>query len=268
MTATIKQQPSIRFVMSPNGDVGTLLLSRPQTANAFDWQLIKDLAAAIKIAKSSNARALLIRGEGKHFCAGADINWLAKKSTKAESIKQSRFFAETLRALDSMPKPVIALVHGACYGGGIGLAACADICLADASAKFCFGEVRLGLIPAVISPYIIAAIGQRQARRYFISGEVMDANTAMRIGLAHEVVDDLQKSANIIIKQLQQNAPGAMAKAKALSADIAGKTITPALSAKTAMLLAKASTSTEGVEGLNAFIQKRKPQWANGAKNV
>lgn len=265
MTMTAKknqQQPAIHFSMSADG-IGSLLLSRPQAANAFDWNAINDLAAAIQAAESSSARAVLIRGEGKHFCAGADIKWLAAKTTKAQSIKQSRFFAETLRALYRMPKPVIALVHGACYGGGIGLAATADICLVHSSAKFCFGEVRLGLIPAVISPYIIAAIGERQARRYFISGEIIHAKTAMRIGLAHEVVDNLSSSANRIIKQLQQNAPGAMAKAKALSAKVAGCNITPALSAKTAILLADASASAEGIEGLSAFLQKRKPKWEN-----
>lgn len=252
--------PAIRFVAADDG-IGRIVINRPQMANALDWRAVNDLAAAIKDAKHSPVRAVFICGEGKHFCAGADIGWLAAKMTKAESIRQARFFADTLRALYRMPKPVVALVQGACYGGGIGLAAAADICLADASAKFCFGEVRLGLIPAVISPFVIAAIGARQSRRYIISGEVMDAKTAMRIGLAHEVVNDLTTSGRILAKQLRRNAPGAMAKAKALTGEVAGRNISAALSAKMAMHLAAASTSREGREGLRAFLQKQKPKW-------
>ncbi|MGI9337328.1 MAG: enoyl-CoA hydratase-related protein [Gammaproteobacteria bacterium] len=254
--------PAIKFSMSDDG-IGWIVLSRPQVANALDWSAITDLAAAAKEAKKSPARAVFIRGEGKHFCAGADAKWLAAKTTRQEGLKQARFFAETLRALYQMPKPLIALVQGACYGGGIGLAAVANICFAHSSAKFCFGETRLGLIPAVISPYVIAAIGVRSARRYFISGEVMDAQKAAHIGLAHEVIDDLSHGANVLIKQLRQNAPGAMTKAKALSGEVAGRPITSALSAKTAMLLAAANASVEGREGLNAFLQKRKPKWDN-----
>ena len=254
--------PAIKFSQSANG-IGHLILSRPQVANALDWQSVRELARAAKAARQSAARMIVMRGEGKHFCAGADAKWLSAKTSKQQSIKQTRFFAETLRALYQMPKPLIALVHGACYGGGIGLAAVADICIVAPSAKFCFGETRLGLIPAVISPYVVAAIGIRQARRYFISGEVIDAQTAMRIGLAHEVADDLQKHQREIAKQLMQNAPDAMAKAKTLANEVAGRIITPALSAKTAAHLAAASASIEGREGLAAFLQKRKPKWNN-----
>lgn len=256
-----KTKPSsVRFSISDN--IGRITIARPQVANALDWRAITELAAATKAAKASSARMVFIHGEGKHFCAGADAAWLATKRTKAQSIKQAKVFAETLRALYQMPKPLIALVQGACYGGGIGLAAVADMCFADASAKFSFGEVRLGIVPAVISPYIVAAIGARAARRFVVSGEVMDAKTAARLGLAHEVVNNLSKAETMLIKQLQQNAPGAMAKAKTLIDEVANQPINSALSSKTAMLLAAANNSAEGREGLNAFLQKRKPKWA------
>ena len=251
-------------VFSQTQHFARITLSRPQAANALDLQAVKELARAAKAAKQSPARAVVISGEGKHFCAGADAKWFAAANNKKQNIAEAKLLAETLRALYELPKPLIALVQGACYGGGIGIAAVADICIAHPAAKFCFGETRLGLTPATISPFVVRAIGERQARRYFQSAEVIDAKTAMQIGLAHELANDLQKRARAIGKQLMQNAPKAMALAKQLPSQVSGRKINAALSAQTAARLATARASKEGREGLNAFLQKRKPQWNDG----
>ncbi len=240
-----------------------ITLSRPQTANALNWDAVCALAKAAKKAKECKSRVVILCGEGKHFCAGADAEWLRAAGSEKENYAQARFFAETLRALYELPKPLIALVRGACYGGGAGLAAVADVCAAAPSAKFCFGETRLGLLPATISPYVVAAIGARNARRYFQSAEVLNAKAAKEAGLVSEIAEDLESFARAMTAQFLQNAPGAMSAAKALPAEVAGRKINSSLSARTAALLAKARAGEEAREGLSAFLEKRKPKWGD-----
>ncbi len=247
--------------------IATLTLDRPARHNAFDDVMIIELLDAFKLLSThKSVRAVILKGAGKNFCAGADINWMKRAAgfSKAENEADANRLSDMLNALNTLPVPVIALVHGAAMGGGVGLVACADIVFATRNATFAISEVRLGLIPATISPYVIAAIGERQARRYMLTGERFDAHAAKSIGLVHEVVASdavLTSIMNDFIEGLLDAGPEAVAAAKQLISDVSGRPITAELRAETARRIARVRAGKEAQEGLAAFLEKRDPGW-------
>jgi methylglutaconyl-CoA hydratase len=249
------------------GPVARLRLHRPALHNAFDAALIAALIAALdQLAGDDGVRVVVLEGAGASFSAGADLNWMRGMAAagEAENREDALALARLMRVLDELPKPTIARVHGAAFGGGVGLVACCDIAVGAEGAKFGLTESRLGLLPAVISPYVIAAIGVRQARRYFATAEVFDAMQAQRIGLLHEVVapDALDAAVDRQIALLLKAGPAASAQAKSLVREIAAQSDRDAIDAANADLIARLRVSAEGQEGLSAFLDKRPPAWA------
>jgi methylglutaconyl-CoA hydratase len=246
--------------------IATLWLDRPDRHNAFDDGLIRELVGAIdSLGKDRAVRVVILAGKGKSFSAGADLAWMRRMAgaSEAENEKDAAGLAELMHRLKSLVKPTMALVQGAALGGGVGLVAACDMAIAAADATFALSEVRLGLIPAVISPYVVAAIGPRAARRYFLTAERFDAATAVRLGLVHAVVpaDQLWGEGMRLATLLTQNPPVAMAEAKRLIADVAGRPIDATLRAETARRIAKLRAGAEAREGVSAFLEKRKPRW-------
>jgi methylglutaconyl-CoA hydratase len=249
------------------GPVARLRLHRPALHNAFDAALIAALTAALdQLAGDDGVRVVVLEGAGASFSAGADLNWMRGMAAagEAENREDALALARLMRVLDELPKPTIARVHGAAFGGGVGLVACCDIAVGAEGAKFGLTESRLGLLPAVISPYVIAAIGVRQARRYFTTAEIFDAMQAWRIGLLHEVVaaDALDAAVDRQIALLLKAGPAASAQAKSLVREIAAQSDRDAIDAANADLIARLRVSAEGQEGLSAFLDKRPPAWA------
>lgn len=249
-----------------DGPVARLRLNRPELHNAFDAVLIAALTGALEaIANDDSVRVVVLEGEGASFSAGADLNWMRGMATasEAENRDDALALARLMRALDELPRPTIARVHGAAFGGGVGLVACCDIAIGSPEAKFGLTESRLGLLPAVISPYVIEAIGPRQARRWFATGETFDAATALQIGLLHQVVpgEDLDAAVQRQVDLLLKAGPVAAASAKALVRRVAGQNDRDRLDADNAALIARLRVSEEGQEGLGAFLDKRKPRW-------
>ena len=246
--------------------VATLTLDNADRHNAFDDRLINGLIRALDdFAANEAIRVVVLRSTGKSFSAGADLEWMRRMAdySEAENRKDAERLALLMHTLDRLLIPTVAVVQGPAYGGGVGLVACCDIVLASEAAKFAMTEVRLGLIPAVISPYVINAIGARQARRYFLTGEVMDAATALRIGLVHEVTapDALEARATAMMDGLLKLAPGAQAEAKELVFLCEGRGIDTDLRHATADRIATRRTTPEGREGVRAFLEKRAPSW-------
>ncbi|MGB3391854.1 MAG: enoyl-CoA hydratase-related protein [Stenotrophomonas sp.] len=247
--------------------VVTLRLNRPELHNAFDAGLIATLTATLEAVGANPAvRAVVLAGEGPSFSAGADLQWMRAMAgaSEEENRRDALELARLMRTLDELPKPTIARVHGAAFGGGVGLVACCDIAIAAEGARFGLTESRLGLLPAVISPYVIAAIGPRQARRWFASGEHFDAASARQIGLVHQVVaaDALDAAVQAQLTLLGKAGPVATASAKVLVRDVlalAGDR--DALDSANAGLIAALRASDEGREGLSAFLEKRAPRW-------
>jgi methylglutaconyl-CoA hydratase len=242
---------------SDTGGVATLTLERPEVHNALNAQLIAGLQDELRRLDSDPAvRVVVLAGAGKSFCAGADLESLRRSAGLSldENIADANKLAELLRVLNGLSKPTIARVHGAAYGGGLGLIACCDIAIAAGGATFCFSEVRLGLVPAVISAYVIAAIGERQARRYLLSAERFNATEAKRIGLIHEVVAPgaLDSAVDSICAQIREAGPDAVRRTKNLISQPA---------ADTARINAEAREGAEAKEGIAAFFEKRKPKW-------
>lgn len=248
--------------------VAILQLSRPEKHNAFDDIVINELIKCIDHANSLDIRALVLKTEGKHFSAGADLGWMKSmaENNYEENVADSQQLAKLMSVLATSPHPTVCLVQGAAFGGALGLIACCDIAIATNQAKFCLSEVKLGLIPAVISPYVIKAIGERQARRYFLTAEVFTAQEALNMGLIHEINDDLAQSEQQFIEQLLSNGPAAVKSAKSLINEIAHKTIDDGLIEHTAKRIAEIRVSPEGQEGLSAFFDKRAPNWQNASK--
>ena len=245
----------------------TLTMNRPELHNAFDERFVALLTASLLQLEADPAvRLVVLAASGKSFSAGADLNDMRRMAdnSREQNLADAMRIAELMRTLNSLSKPTVALVQGAAYGGGVGLTSCCDIAIATARATFCVSEVKLGLIPAVISPYVLAAIGARAARRYFLTAEILDAAEAYRLGLVHEVVNDdqgLAAAADRVTTQLLKNGPCAMAAAKKLIAAVSGRLVDDALIADTAGRIADRRASTEGREGLSAFLEKRKPAW-------
>ena len=245
-----------------------LRLNRPQLHNAFDPVLIAALTAALDEAgRDPQVRVVVLEGDGASFSAGADLGWMRgmAAASEADNRDDALALARLMRTLDALPRPTIARVHGAAFGGGVGLVACCDIAVGVPAASFGLTESRLGLLPAVISPYVIAAIGPRQARRWFASGETFDAVTALRIGLLHEVVEPDALDAAIArqIALLLRAGPVAAAAAKQLVGRVAsGAHDATTTDHDNAALIAALRVSPEGQEGLSAFLDKRPPAWA------
>lgn len=244
----------------------TVTLDRPEVHNAFDDTMIGALTEIFsQIDGNDGVRLMVLEGRGRSFSAGADLNWMRRSAayTPEENLADANDLARLMHTLDRLSKPTIALVQGSALGGGVGLAACCDIVVATEDARFGFSEVRLGLIPAVISPYVVAAIGAKPARRYFQTGEVIDAQTALRLGLVHEVVaaGDLAAARDRLIAAIHQGGAGAQAAAKALVFTVANRPVDAALIGETARLISACRASAEGREGLAAFLEKRQPSW-------
>jgi methylglutaconyl-CoA hydratase len=248
--------------------VATVTLNRAEVHNAFNDDLIWELDNAFgKLGANDDVRAIVLTGAGKSFSAGADLNWMkaAANYTDAQNMRDAETLSAMLNTLNTCPKPTIAVVNGATFGGGVGLVSCCDIAVAVEDAKFSLSEVRLGLTPATISPYVVAAIGERAARRYFLTAERFDAAEAMRIGLVQDIAPSLQAAcsrAHVFLKNILAGAPGAQRDAKVLIADVKGQEITAELRTETARRIASRRASDEGKEGLGAFLEKRKPTWS------
>ncbi len=247
------------------GDVARVILARPEVRNAFDEELIGELTRVfLDFGSDKETRVVLVSGEGPSFCAGADVSWMRKAGgyTREQNEEDAGRMARMLRAIDACPLPVIAIAHGAAIGGGVGLVAAADIAIAAEGTVFSLAEVKLGILPAVISPYVLRAIGPRQARDLFLTGDRFDAREAFRIGLVHAVVpvSDLEEAAARKVASLKSSAPEAIGVAKRLIEQVTGLRPEEAIPL-TVRTIAERRASAEAREGLTAFLEKRKPDW-------
>jgi len=248
--------------------LATVTLNRPDVRNAFNEQTINEIASAFdELGRNELVRAIVLAANGPAFCAGADLNWMKKMAgySHGENQADAMQLAQMLRTIYLCPKPVVAKVQGDCYAGGMGLVAACDIAVAVQEANFCLSEVKLGLIPATISPYVIKAMGENAARRYFITAERFSAAEAQRIGFVHEVTaaDALDTKVAEIVKSLLGNSPNAVKEAKALVRDVVDHQVTDELLADTAQRIANIRASEQGREGVQSFLEKRKPNWLN-----
>ena len=246
--------------------VALVTLARPEVHNAFDETLIAELTQAlVALERDAAVRAVVLLAAGKSFCAGADLNWMKRMAGfgEKENLVDAMALATLLKTLSCLAKPTIARVHGAAYGGGVGLVACCDIVVATPTAIFSLSEAKLGLIPATIGPYVVEAIGARAARRYFLTAERFDAADAYRLGLVHDIVlpDALDERIDELLAALMTAGPHAQAEAKALIRAIAGRPIDDRLSADTAARIARIRKSAEAREGVAAFLAKRPAAW-------
>lgn len=246
--------------------VATVTLNNPDKHNAFDNNLIAQISATFDALEADSfVRVVILQGAGRSFSAGADLAWMRRMAdfSHDENISDATLMAEMFRRINSLSKPTIAKVHGAAFGGGVGLVACCDLVFATPAASFCLSEVRIGLIPAVISPFVISAIGARAARRYAMTAERFDAATARQLGLVSELCEEAELDQRIegLVETLLANGPCAMAAAKQLIADVAGAPITDQLMAETSQRIAVIRGSEEGREGVSAFLQKRAASW-------
>jgi methylglutaconyl-CoA hydratase len=239
-----------------DGDILRVTLTKADRRNAFDASLIAELSEAFR--DVGDARAVLLAGEGESFCAGADIDWMRAsiELSYEENVQDARRMRQMFEAIDSCPAPVVARVHGHAFGGGCGLVATVDIAVAAEGTQFAFSEVKLGIIPSVISPFALSKIGPSAARRYFVTGERFDAATALRIGLVHEVAADIDEAVERILGELRTAGPEAARAAKRLVLDRPEGLATE-------RRIAERRTSEEGQEGLRSFGEKRKPSWSD-----
>lgn len=253
------------FKITTSAGVTTLTLDRPDVHNAFDDALIAQLTEILQRVDADDAtRVVVLTGAGKSFSSGADLGWMRRMAdydaaaNRADALK----LAALMRTLDTLSKPTIARVNGATFGGAVGLVACCDIAISLDLAKYSLSEVRLGLVPAVIAPYVVRAIGAREARRWFLTADAFDAQTAQRIGLVHEVVNvaGLDHAVTRQVDSLLRGGPAALTAAKRLVARLS-PTVDDALMAETAELIAALRVSPEGQEGLTAFLEKRDAHW-------
>ncbi len=257
------------FFLEETGDNGVarITLTRVHVHNAFNDLVIAELTRSLAGLESDRrVRVVVLTAQGDSFSAGADLNWMKRMAGygKAENLEDARALARLMRGLNELSKPTLALVQGPAFGGGVGLVACCDIAIAAESASFCLSEARLGLIPAAISPYVIAAMGERAARRYFLSAERFSAAEARRLGLVHEVVPDEQLEARgeRVVKAVLAGGPGAQRAAKELIFAVAGRPLDDGLVEDTAQRIAELRVGREGREGIAAFLDKRKPDWS------
>ena len=246
--------------------IAQVILNNPDKHNAFDDQMIIQLTNAFNaLAANANVRIMLLKSEGKSFSAGADLEWMKRMASYSyqQNLNDARALAAMLKALHQMPIPTIARVQGAAFGGAVGLISCCDIAVASSKASFALSEVKIGLVPSTISPYVIAAIGERHAKRYFMTAERFDANTALQISLVHEAVEEqfLDDKVEQLITAILSNGPEAVVAAKQLVFAVSGKAIDSSLIEHTCEVIAGIRVSAQGQEGLSAFLDKRKPHW-------
>ena len=257
------------LLISTQGPVVTVSLNRPQVRNAFNEDLIAELTAWATSPLSSDVRVAVLRGEGTHFCAGADLTWMSKmvSYSHAENVRDAKAMAAMFQALDTLPIPLIGRIHGAALGGGAGLAAVCDIVVASDTAQFGFTEAKLGILPAVISPFTVAKIGPSAARELFLTGARFGAARAREIGLVHAVCPEAAMDTTIdgYVRELLTSAPGAVSAAKALIAQVAGRTA-PDVADLTAETIARHRVGAEGQSGMRAFLDKRPAPWTPDAR--
>ena len=255
------------IITEVDDSIGILTLNKAERHNAFDELLVDEITSGLlELEADPLVRVVVLSATGKNFCAGADLNWLRRAATctTSENLRDARELARLLATLNEFSKPTIARVQGPAYGAGLGLIAACDIAVATYDTLFALTEVKLGLIPAVVCPYIVAAIGERQARRYLLSAERFSAAEAYRIGLVHEIVpgdEQLDEAIGEIIDNLLKNGPQAQAECKALIRLVAGQPIDEAIGEETAQRITQVRAGAEGQEGLAAFLEKRKPNW-------
>lgn len=269
--ATKAQQPApteyATIAVAERNDVALVTLNRPDVHNAFDEHMIRELTQALTaLDRNPRVRAVILLGAGKSFCAGADLDWMRRMAgyDYEQNITDARALARLLQVLAGLSKPTIARVHGATYGGGVGLVACCDIAIAAHEATFALSEVKLGLIPATIGPYVVEAMGARAARRYMLTAERFDAAEAFRTGLVHDLtpsVTELDDRINELLGALLLAGPHAQAAVKALVRAVAQRPIDERVVADTAERIATLRASNEGREGIAAFLGKRSPAW-------
>jgi methylglutaconyl-CoA hydratase len=250
------------------GPVATIWMNRPEVFNAFNEQLIYELTRACEMLdKDASVRVVVLGGRGTHFSAGADLNWMRRAATASEqeNLEDARRFSRMLRLLSTLSKPTIARVQGAALGGGTGLAAACDMAVASTDAVFSTSEVKFGIIPAVISPYVLRAIGPRQALRYFQSAERISAERALAIGLVHEVapLDQLDAAVAALVKPLLAGGPLAQKAAKELIAAVQGQPLDDRICEETSQRIARQRRTDEARDGVSAFLDKRSPAWMN-----
>ena len=246
--------------------IGRVTLNRPDVRNAFNDEVIAEITQAFtELGARDDVRCIVLSAEGTAFCAGADLNWMRRMAdfSREENLADAAKLAEMLRVIYECPKPTVARVQGDVYAGGMGLIACCDIAVSVDSAGYCLSEVKLGLIPATISPYVMRAIGARASHRYFLTAERFSAQEALRLGFVHEVVsvDQLDAKVDEITQALLKNSPNAVKVCKKLVQDVAGQEISQPLIVKTVQGIADIRSSAEGREGVSAFLGKRKPSW-------
>ncbi|KHT64294.1 gamma-carboxygeranoyl-CoA hydratase [Photobacterium gaetbulicola] len=257
---------AVLFAIDEKG-VATMTLNRPEKNNAFDSQCISTmLSILLQLKANPQVRALVLRATGSHFSAGADLNWMKSLAqfSMEENIKDAEKLAELLYQLDTLPVPTIALIQGAAFGGALGLICCCDIAIASKDARFCLSEVKLGLAPATIGPYVCRAMGQRQARRYMLTAELISAAQAKDLNIVHTLATGAQQLDQILegfIRQFVANSPNAIREAKSLCHLCESPIIDYPLRQKTSEIIAQLRVSPEGQEGLSAFLEKRQPNW-------
>jgi methylglutaconyl-CoA hydratase len=257
------------LIQSLHLGVAKLVLNRPALRNAFNDELILELTQAVHaLGSREDVRCIVLAAEGPAFCAGADLNWMRRMAhyTREENLADAGQLATMLRVLYECPKPTLARVQGDVFAGGLGLVAACDMAVSVDTASYCLSEVKLGLIPATISPYVVRAMGARAAHRYFLTAERFGAAEARRIGLVHEVVgtDALDAKVEEITQALCSASPHAVQACKALLHDVAGRDIDDALVARTVRAIADIRASAQGKEGVQSFLEKRKPDWLAG----
>lgn len=264
---------SENLIVEKRNTVAIVTLNRPEVRNAFDDLLISNLTKVfLDIEKDESVRAMVLTGAGSAFCAGADLNWMKRMAGYGyeDNLKDAQALAEMLKTLDRMTKPTVARVHGPAYAGGVGLVAACDIAIGSHDAEFCLTEVKLGLSPATISPYVVRAMGERLARRYFLTGEVIDAGEAYRLRLLSDVSskEELDGAINALLGHLVIGGRAAHAKIKDLVRAVATRPADDALTADTAKRIAEIRVSPEGREGIASFLEKRKPAWVKDFEAV
>lgn len=257
------------LLVEKRDQVAFVTLNRPEIRNAFDDTLIASLTRALRdLDTDASVRAVVLAGAGAAFCAGADLNWMKRMAGYGydQNLDDARALAKMLKTLDRMAKPTLARVHGPAFAGGVGLVAACDIAIGTQEAKFCLSEAKLGLSPATISPYVVRAMGERMARRFFLSAEVFDANEAYRVGLLSGVSasENLDAGIDELLKHLTQGGPQALAKTKDLIRVVSSGSVDDAMIDDTAKRIAEIRVTAEGKEGIAAFLEKRKPTWTAG----
>ena len=247
--------------------IATMTLNRPDVLNAMDETTIAEMHDAVnQTAADDNVRALVLRANGKAFCAGGDLNWMRRAASysQQENIMDAKKLGDMLYALHQLKKPTIAMVHGAVYGGGVGVVGACDIALGLENSRFCLSEVKIGLVPSIISPYVLGAMGARQARRFYLTAEVIAADKAQEVGLLHEVyADEVSQNAALadMLKLIKRNAPEAMGVAKDLIYSFAHRPLEAGVVAESSTIIAKRRATPEAKEGINAFLEKRSAAW-------